>query len=209
MKTAERVALVEGDVSPEFEWAARDAKLIAWDIETSGLDWRADRLATCQLHIDGFGTQVIRVYRDIPVRLRELLMSERVVKVFHHAPFDLRFMGHHWNATPRGVACTKIASKILRPKVDSSEHSLKPVLRHYLGVDIAKGQQTSNWLAHDLSEAQVTYAAEDVQYLLPLFAEQMEQARAQGVADILDRTFEYIPTRVETDLLGCGDVFAY
>jgi len=89
----QEVDLVEGDVSADFEGAARDAGVVAWDIETSGLDWRLDRIATCQLHVPNFGTQVIRVDGRRPDRLRELLVSEHVLKVFHHAPFDLRFMG--------------------------------------------------------------------------------------------------------------------
>lgn len=201
--------LVEGDVSADFEWAVRDARIVAWDIETSGLDWRFDRIATCQLHVPNVGTQVIQVNGHQPDRLRELLMSERVTKVFHHAPFDLRFMRHHWKAHARNVACTKILSKIVRPEATSEEHSLKPTLKRFLGVTLDKSQQTSNWLSASLSHEQLQYAARDVEYLVPLLETLMDEARGSGVADIAERTFAYIPTRVETDIRGCGDVFAY
>ena len=206
---AQRVQLVEGDVSPDFEGAVRDTGVVAWDIETSGLDWRLDRIATCQLHVPGLGTQVIRVDWHRPDRLRELLMSERILKVFHHAPFDLRFMRHHWKADARNVACTKILLKIVRPEAASGDHSLKPTLERFLGVVLDKSQQTSDWLSPVLTQEQLTYATQDVVYLLPLLDKLMDEARASGVADIAERTFEYVPVRVETDIRGCGDVFAY
>jgi ribonuclease D len=203
------VHLVDGDVSSDFEGAVRDAGVVAWDIETSGLDWRLDRIATCQLHVPDFGTQVIRVDWQRPDRLRELLMSERVLKVFHHAPFDLRFMRHHWKADARRVACTKILSKIVRPEAANSDHSLKPTLERFLGVVLDKSQQTSDWLSPTLTPEQLSYATHDVLYLIPLLEKLMDEARASGVADIAERTFEYVPIRVETDIRGCGDVFAY
>jgi ribonuclease D len=203
------VDLVQGDVSSDFESAVRDTAIVAWDIETSGLDWRLDRIGTCQLHVPNFGTQVIRMNGHQPDRLRELLMSSHVLKVFHHAPFDLRFMRHHWKASARNVACTKILSKIVRPAAASEEHSLKPILERVLGVVLDKSQQTSNWLSATLTQEQLTYAVRDVEYLVPLLDTLMDEARACGVADIAERTFEYLPTRVETDIRGCGDVFAY
>jgi len=107
------------------------------------------------------------------------------------------------------VACTKILSKIVRPEAASGEHSLKPTLDRFLGIVLDKSQQTSDWFSPLLTQEQLTYAARDVVYLLPLLDRLMEEARASGVADIAERTFEYLPTRVETDIRGCGDVFAY
>ena len=204
-----KVDLVEGDVSSDFESAVRDARIVAWDIETSGLDWRLDRIGTCQLHVPNVGTQIIRMNGHQPERLRELLMSEHVRKVFHHAPFDLRFMRYQWKASARSVACTKILSKIVRPEASSEEHSLKPTLERFLGVVLDKSQQTSNWLSPTFTQEQLMYAVRDVEYLVPLLDTLMDEARANGVADIAERTFEYLPTRVETDVRGCGDVFAY
>lgn len=209
MIVAPGVTVVDGDVSADFEWAVRDARIVAWDIETSGLDWRLDRIATCQLHIPGQATQIVRVNGHPPERLRELLMSERIQKVFHHAPFDLRFMRHQWKASARNVACTKILSKLLRPDVDSREHSLKPTLERFLQITLDKSQQVSDWFSPTLTEAQVEYAVRDVKFLVPLLSKLMEEARASGLADVAERTFDYVPTRVETDLRGCGDVFAY
>lgn len=206
---AERVLLVQHDLDPEFERIVRDDKVVAWDIETSGLDPRLDTIALCQLFTPRAGTRIVQVQQGIPERLRELLISDRVMKVFHHAAFDLRFMRYHWKAVAHNVACTKILSKITHPEVESIEHSLKSVATRYLGVELDKGQRLSDWSRSDLTPEQLSYAARDVQFLLPLFERLMEEARFNGVSDLVERTFSYLPTRVETDLRGCGDVFAY
>lgn len=203
------VDLVDGDVSSDFESAVRDAAIVAWDIETSGLDWRLDQIGTCQLYVPNVGAQVIRMNGHQPERLHELLVSGHVQKVFHHAPFDLRFMRYHWKASARNVACTKILSKIVRPEAAGQDHSLKPTLERFLGVVLDKSHQTSNWLSAKFTTEQLTYAVRDVKYLIPLLDTLMNEAQANGVADIAERTFEYLPTRVETDIRGCGDVFAY
>lgn len=201
--------LVEGDISPELEWAARDSASVAWDIETSGLDWSSDVIATCQLHVPDKWTEIVRIRGGRPSRLRELLQSERVMKVFHHAAFDLRFMQHRWNVIPHNVVCTKVLSKIVQPQLSPADHSLKPNLWRHLQVALDKSQQVSDWLSADLSPDQLAYAGRDVEFLLPLYERLMDLARADGLADIAERSFEYLPTRVQTDLRGCGDIFAY
>lgn len=204
-----KVELVSGDITPEFAWSARDGGLVAWDIETSGLNWSSDEIGTCQIHVPEFGTQIVQVQGQVPRRLRDLLSAEGVTKVFHHAAFDLRFMRHHWGVMPQNVACTKILSKIVRPDVDARAHSLQPTLREFLNVEVDKSHQVSDWLAPSLNVEQMEYAARDVEFLLPLRAHLMDLARLNGLADVVERTFAYLPTRIETDLRGCGDVFAY
>lgn len=203
------VQSTEGDISEEFQQMIWDADSVAWDIETSGLDWRHDRIGTCQLYLPEGHSEIVRMAGSRPDRLRKVLESGSIKKVFHHAAFDLRFMRHHWNAAPDNVACTKILSKIIRPGIDPKEHSLQPTLMKYLGVNLDKGQQNSDWLAPSLSEDQLKYAVRDVEYLLPLFELLMQEARELGVAQVVMHTFKYLPTRIETDLRGCGDVFAY
>lgn len=206
----ERVVLVQRDLDPEFERIARDDRMVAWDIETSGLDPRLDTIAVCQLFTPRAGTRIVQVQGGgTPERLRELLISDRVLKVFHHAAFDLRFMRYHWKAPAHNVACTKILSKIVHPEIEPNQHSLKSVAARYLGVELDKAQRLSDWTRDDLTPEQLHYAARDVQFLLPLFEQLMDEARFSGVSDLVERTFGYLPTRVETDLRGSGDVFAY
>lgn len=201
--------LHRGDVDQAVVDRARATGRIGWDIETTGLDWRKDKIGTCQLAIAG---QVAVIQLEdwvVPDHLRELLQDSAILKIFHHAPFDLRFMTHHWKTEPANVACTKIASKILNPAAPHPDHSLKPVLERYLGVVIDKGQQLSDWSRTSLSEAQVAYAAADVQHLSDLYDCLMGEADRADVASLISASYRYLPTRVSLDLLGPADVFAY
>lgn len=209
MTPVDSVELVRGDVTASFDSEVRETGIVAWDIETSGLDWALDQIGTCQLRTPSGSTQIVQMDGSIPERLGSLLEAERVTKVFHHAPFDLRFLRYHWKVAPRNIACTKILAKIVTPGLTTKEYSLKPLLERHLGVRIDKGQQVSDWLASSLSDEQLKYAATDVEYLLPLLELLLSEARAVGAADLVEATFQYIPVRVETDIRGCGDVFAY
>lgn len=209
MTIMEIAQMLEGDIDHELQARAMDAGTVAWDIETSGLDWRIDRIGTCQLSI---ADKVIIVKVDdriAPHRLIALLEDERVRKVFHHAPFDLRFMMHRWAAKPANVACTKVAARIVHPSEDPARFSLKPLLSRYLNVEISKDQQQSDWLRERLSSEQLRYAAADVAYLLPLLERLRRRGEARQVWNLVEVSFAYLPTRVSLDLMAVGDVFHY
>ena len=201
--------LYRGDIDEGLLALAQAHGQVAWDIETTGLDWSAERIGTCQLAVAGEVAVVQLGEWGVPNLLGGLLEDRSVLKVFHHAPFDLRFMAHHWKVEPVSVACTKIASKVLDPGLDSSSHSLKPVLRRYLGIEIDKTQQRSDWVSEDLSQAQIAYATADVQHLGQLYAAMWQRAQNLGVDTLLRASYEYLPSRVKLDLMGAGDVFKY
>lgn len=204
------VKQVAGDLDVDFYTDALAADAIAWDIETSGLDWSKDRVATCQLALPDGRVRVVRVDMDRrPGRLVSVLEEATTRKVFHHAPFDLRFMMAAWGAAPRSIACTKIASKILEPTLDSSQHSLKPLLERHLGIEISKDEQVSDWLAPELSTDQVSYAAADVAHLLALEKHLVSRSKDAGLVDLLMASWRYLPARASLDILGAGDVFTY
>jgi ribonuclease D len=208
MNIAPRVVQQTDDLSAEFDSAMRVEGIAAWDIETDGLDFRNDAIRTCQVYVPGIGVEIVRVPSDgsTPPRLSDALASERVFKVFHHAPFDLRFMRHKWGVRPRSVGCTKVMSKIVAPGRES--HSLAPLVQAYLGIELDKSVRLSDW-SQDLTSEQVSYAANDVLYLLDLYGHLWKDALNLGVADLIEQSFAYLPVRVETDLHDSGDVFAY
>jgi ribonuclease D len=206
----EDVTTMHGDLDEGWVNRALATGTIAWDIETSGLDWSTESIATCQVATgDDIGVVQLIGGQSPPAVLSSLLADERVTKVFHHAPFDLRFMAHAWSVTPANVACTKVASKITEPGLDRPQYSLKPVLRRYLGVEIDKGEQVSDWTRDSLTRSQLAYAANDVRFLLPLLRAVLDEARRRGVLEQVIASFEYLPTRVALDLRGSGDVYAY
>jgi ribonuclease D len=198
-----------GDIGDATAAALRASGRVAWDIETSGLDWDSDRIGTCQLYSPETGPIVVQLNGAVPRRLCDLLRDGSVVKVFHHAPFDVRFMRAQWGVQASRVKCTKIASKLLFPKLQNEAHSLDSLLRRITSVEISKVARTSNWLAEKLSEEQLEYASADVQYLLPLIDALEEAARARGLADLLAGCYAHIPVRAELDVRGYRDIYVY
>jgi ribonuclease D len=206
---ASELTMFKGDVDDAWLKHALGTSSVAWDIETTGLDWRVSRIATCQVAADGEIAVVQLEDGHTPSKLASLLSEKNVKKVFHHAPFDLRFMTSSWQVPARNVACTKIAAKIIDPNLEASEYSLKPVLKRFLGINIDKGQQVSDWLRTSLSMGQIEYAANDVRYLIDLFDAQCARAKTLGAVGLITASYEYLPRRVQLDLVGVGDVFAY
>lgn len=204
-----RVSVVDDDISHSFYRDAHSAGVIACDIETSGLDWRRERIATCQIATTHEIEIVVIRGTSTPKYVADLIEDDRITKVFHHAPFDLRFMINQWNLWPASIACTKVASKILEPHLEEGEHSLIAVLQRHLGVTISKQEQVSDWLASELSAAQIRYAANDVAHLLPLIELMRDRIRDVHLLPELDASFRYLPTRARLDIRGSGDVFAY
>lgn len=210
MQATSTTDVVQEDISQDFADLAMAAPAVACDIETSGLDWRADQIGTFQMALPSGQVQVVQFRgRSEPKRLIGVLEQVTTQKVFHHAPFDLRFTMASWDVTPANIACTKIASKILEPNLPSSGHSLKPLLERHLQVRISKEQQISNWTDPNLTESQITYAVADVAHLLDLRQVLVSSCASDGLTDELLASWAYLPTRAKLDLSGAGDVFAY
>jgi ribonuclease D len=204
------VRVIRGDLPRDLADAFALSRRIAWDIETTGLDWRRERIGTCQLFAETVGAVVVSVGGARPSALARLIEDSTVEKVFHHAPFDLRFMVSAWQVAPAAVSCTKIASKILDPAAPNETHSLQYLVGRYLGVSLPKGTvRMSDWSASELTDEQVRYAAGDVVHL-PRLLDAMEAAlRASGQAELYDDCCAFLPARVSLELGDFPDVFAY
>lgn len=186
--------------------------VVAIDTETMGLDPRRDRLCVVQLS-DGSGdahlVQVLRGQTHAP-NLERLLADPLVLKLFHFGRFDIAVLKQAFGVTTAPVWCTKIASKLVRTFTD--RHGLKYLLADLVNVDVSKQQQTSDWGAETLTEAQKEYAASDVLYLHQLKAELEARLLREGRLDLAKRCFDYLPTRAELDLLGwdaANDIFLH
>jgi ribonuclease D len=190
-----------------FEMALR-ASVLAWDTETTGLDWHRDRIGTVQLQVDD-RTCIVRISGHVPHRLKILLEDSSVLKIMHHAMFDLRFLVKNWDAAPRNVACTKIAAKLAHPDAEPGEHSLALLVLRYFGVTMDKSLRLSDWTSDVLDSSQLRYAADDVRYLWPLYERLDHEIRRKKLLGLRDRCYAHLMTRVELELRGYTDVFAY
>ncbi|NYF21841.1 ribonuclease D [Xanthomonas sp. JAI131] len=195
------IKLCTGDLPVESSFG----DFVAIDIETSGLDFRFDRIGSIQV-FNGSLVYVVRPPFGTPERLAGLLENPGIKKIFHHAMFDLRFICSNFIVNPKNICCTKVAAKIVDRDIE--KHSLSLLLNKYLGVTLDKRLQTSDWVNGELSQAQLDYAARDTIYLRDLLCKIMEGASEGNLAEIYS-SFYYIPTRVSLDVAGVGDVFSY
>ncbi len=185
--------------------------IVAIDCESMGLNPHRDRLCLVQLS-GGDGTaHLVQIGRDIrpAPNLTRLLADPDVLKLFHFGRFDIALLRHSFGVTTAPVYCTKIASKLVRTYTD--RHGLKYLLAELLGVDISKQQQSSDWGAPTLSDAQQAYAASDVLHLHKLREVLEVMLAREGRAELAQRCFDFLPTRAELDLMGWPDtdIFAH
>ena len=184
---------------------------VAVDTETLGLDLNRDPLCVVQLSDGGGDAHVVRMRRpvyDCP-NLKALLSDPKRLKIFHFARFDVAMTRKWLGVDCAPVYCTKIASRLVRTYTD--RHGLKDLCRELLGVDISKAQQSSDWGALPLSDAQVEYAASDVLHLHAL-KERLDMMLAREErTELAQACFDFLPKRAALDLAGWAeeDIFAH
>ena len=179
--------------------------VVAIDTETMGLDPRRDRLCLVQMSAgdgDAHLVQIAQGQREAP-NLTRMLADPAVLKLFHFGRFDIAALENAFGVVTRPVWCTKIASKMVRTFTD--RHGLKYLLNDLVGVDVSKQQQTSDWGAAELTQAQLDYAASDVLHLHALKAELEKRLEREGRMALAQACFDFLPARATLDLMGWGD----
>ncbi len=184
---------------------------VAIDTETLGLNPLRDRLCVVQLS-GGDGTAdvvQIRVGQKSAPHLQALFADNNVLKLYHFARFDLASLYHAFGVMPQPAFCTKIASRLTRTYTD--RHGLKDLVKELLGVDLSKQQQSSDWGAETLSEAQLTYAASDVLHLHALKQKLDILLAREGRSEMAQACFDFLPMRAKLDLAGWpeSDIFSH
>jgi ribonuclease D len=185
--------------------------IVAIDCETMGLNPHRDRLCVVQMSDGDGNAHLVQVHKgqtEAP-NLCRMLADPKVLKLFHFGRFDIAALLNAFGTVTAPVYCTKIASKLIRTYTD--RHGLKNLLDQLLKVDVSKQQQTSDWGAENLTEAQLEYAASDVLYLHDLKTELDARLEREGRTDLAAACFEFLPTRAKLDLAGWPeiDIFAH
>jgi len=201
------ITLHRGDLAPGIDFGSS----VAVDTETLGLNPHRDRLCLVQLSAGDGRAHLVQIDRrnfDAP-NLKALLADRSVTKIFHYARFDVAVLSKFLGVEVGPIYCTKIASKLTRTYTD--RHGLKDLCRELLGIDLSKQQQSSDWGADELSEAQLQYAASDVLYLHQLKAKLDDMLEREGRTDYAAACFRFLPTRAALDLAGWAeeDIFAH
>jgi len=185
---------------------------IAVDTEAMGLVAGRDRLCLVQLS-DGKGDEHLVRFRNgsdySAPRLKALLGDPNRLKLYHFARFDIGIMRAYLGIMAAPLYCTRTASRLVRTYTD--RHGLKELVKELLGLDLSKQQQTSDWGAAELSDAQREYAASDVRYLHSLKEKLDERLARENRAELAQACFDFLPNRALLDLAGWPeqDIFAH
>jgi len=185
---------------------------IAVDTEAMGLLPGRDRLCLVQL-ADGKGDE--HLVRFAPgsdysaPNLKALLSDPNRLKLYHFARFDVAAMRAYLGITAAPLYCTRTASRLVRTYTD--RHGLKDLVKELLCIEISKQQQTSDWGADELSDAQREYAASDVRFLHQLKEKLDERLARENRTELAQACFDFLPHRALLDLAGWAeqDVFAH
>lgn len=193
---------------------SRYSGAVAIDTETMGLELNRDRLCVVQLSPGDGSADVVQLSAQAgdaaeAPNLKRLLADPRLLKIFHFARFDIGMLYKNLGIMPEPIYCTKIASRLSRTYTD--RHGLKDLVREVLGHELSKQQQSSDWGAAELSEAQVSYAAADVLYLHALKDRLDAMLAREGRTALAEACFRFLPERARLDLAGFAaeDIFAH
>jgi ribonuclease D len=185
---------------------------VAVDTETMGLHTLRDRLCLVQISDGGGDEHLVRFAAGSAYaapNLKAVLADPARLKLYHFGRFDIAAIRHYLGVVAAPVYCTKIASRLIRTYTD--RHGLKELVRELLGQDISKQQQSSDWGAPELSDAQKEYAASDVRYLHQMRTILDERLAREGRTALAQACFDFLPARAELDLAGWPeiDIFAH
>ncbi|CCH64701.1 Ribonuclease D related protein [Richelia intracellularis HM01] len=198
------------DLSDDTVAEYLQSTIIAVDTETMGLLPQRDRLCLVQLcNSEGKVTVVLinNGQKSAP-NLKVLMEAEQISKVFHFARFDLAVLNYHLGINVNPVFCTKIASKLARTY--SPRHSLRDLVRELEGIEMDKTAQSSDWGdSANLTEAQLSYAASDVRYLVSIQQKLQVILQREERWEIAQKCFRCLPTITQLDLLQYQNIFEH
>lgn len=201
------VTLHRGDLPADLDFGSS----VAVDTETMGLNPERDQLCVVQLSAGDGNAHIVQLDRGTynAPNLRALMGNQDVLKIFHFARFDVAMLQRYLGVVTSPVYCTKVASKLVRTYTD--RHGLKDLVKELANVDLSKQQQSSDWGARDLTDAQLSYAASDVLHLHEVKAVLDEMLVREGRMELAKACFAFLPVRAALDLAGWPeeDIFAH
>ena len=189
------IKLHKGDLPDQINLSDK----IAIDSEFSGLNIERDRLCLVQISSGNNDAHIIQLDREKynAPNLKKILVDKNINKIFHFARADLLFIKKYLEVDVQNINDTKLASKLAR--TFSDKHGLKDLIKEFIGIDISKQLQTSDF-GGDLSDKQLKYCAQDVIYLHKIFDELQKILIRENRINLYNKAIKVVPTRVELDL---------
>lgn len=206
----ENFELCEQDINAALLERYLKSTAIAVDTETMGLNPHRDRLCLVQLCDDDGYVSAIRISRGQTTapNLKTLMEAENITKVFHFGRFDIAQLRHTFGIDTKPFFCTKIASKLARTY--TSSHGLKALVQELMGIELDKTSQSSDWgNVAALSPEQLSYASNDVRYLIPVMHKLIAMLKREERWSLMEECLACLPTFVSLDLAFYENVFEH
>tara|TARA_B100001173_G_scaffold114027_1_gene98827 strand:+ start:165 stop:776 length:612 start_codon:yes stop_codon:yes gene_type:complete len=177
---------------------------IAIDCEFMGLNVERDRLCLVQISSGNNDAHIVKLDKEkyMAPNLKKILTDENICKIFHFARADLLFIKKYLKIDVENVQCTKLMSKLARSYTD--KHGLKDLVKEFIGVDISKQLQTSDF-GGDLTEKQLQYCAKDVVYLHKIYEGLHKILHRENRLNLYNNSIKFLRTRVDLDLASFKD----
>lgn len=213
LDTPAKIQICQDDIDQKLLDHYLKQEFITVDTETRGLVVQRDRLCLVQIASADGTVALIRFTKKSALpktgksNLRTLMETPQVLKVFHFARFDVAVLKYYLSASVQPLWCTKIASKLVRTYAD--RHGLRDLASDLLGIDMDKTNQTSDWAAEDLTESQLTYAANDVRLLIPIYKKMKVLIERENLTPLAQKLFAFVGTISELDLGGWKAIFEH
>ena len=182
---------------------------IAVDCEFMGLNVERDGLCLVQISSGNQDAHIIKLNRETynAPNLKRLLSDKNVSKIFHYARADLLFIKKYLMVNVENINCTKIMSKLARSYSD--KHGLKDLVKEFIGIDINKSLQSSDF-GGDLTDKQLQYCARDVIYLHQVYKKLKAILVREKRFDLYTNTIQFVRSRVDLDLASfTSDIWSH
>lgn len=189
----------------------RRSDFIGFDTETTELDPYKGELRLVQLS-DGKNTHVVDLrhfgsngdLRNSPdlEPLLDLLSDKTKIKIAHNAKFDAKWVRHHLGVELGGIFDSYIASQLIAAGDPERRHSLADAARVFIGMDLDKSMQVSDWGSSELSHSQVEYAARDAAIMRQLRDEMAVRMAADDLDKVAELEFNCVMPIAEMELNG-------
>jgi len=194
------IKIFEKDLPADIDLS--NEKIVALDCEALGLVLGRDPLTLVQLGLQSNKFYLIKLDRETyeAPNLKRILSNSNTEFIMHYARQDLMWLKYHLQVEPKNIFCTKLCSKIARTA--SNFHGYKDLVKELCGKDISKKEQQSDWGDPNLSEKQISYAAQDTQYLFEIKEKLIKMLIREKRMDLFKKCMKVIPTLVDMEIAG-------
>ena len=194
------IKIFDQDLPNEIDLS--NEKAIGLDCEALGLVLGRDPLTLIQLGLESKKYFLVKLNRNNynAPNLKKLLLNNKIQFIMHYARQDLLWLKYHLGVKVDNIFCTKLASKIARTA--SSYHGYKDLVKEICGKDISKKEQQSDWGDPNLSEKQISYAAQDTEFLFEIRKKLKTMLEREKRNELYEKSIKVLPILVDMEIAG-------